>query len=60
MCEYVRPIDFVDFSGEENKYLPKEGEDSLGSFAFVALQGLVLFDANSPKKRFALLMLGDY
>lgn len=48
MCEYIRPTDFVYFSGEENKYLPQDGEDSLASFAFVALQGL--FDANSPKE----------
>lgn len=56
MCEYVRPTHFVDFSGEESKYLPQDGEDSLASFASVALQGPLLLDARLPAKMLALIM----
>lgn len=57
MCEYVRPTHFVDFTGEESKYLPQDGEDSLASFVSVALQGpVVLFDARLPAKILALIM----
>lgn len=63
MCEYIRPTDFVDFSGEENKYLPQGGGRFIGKLCicFSAKPGTI--DANSPKKSLAQIMnliVGDY